>query len=172
MKQRAITIISTLMNPEILIADEPTSALDVSSQRQVIKLIKTLLEMGIIKSVVFITHELPLLRHVADRIAIMYAGQFMEIGPTSEVIFSPLHPYTDMLMSSIITPERGMREKDLPTVLGSPPNLYKEITGCRFADRCPYVTKECKINDIGIKIIGDRKVRCVHILEGDKKSAG
>ncbi len=164
MKQRVITVISTLMNPEILLADEPTSALDVSSQHQIIKLIKTLLERRIVKSVVFITHELPLLRHIADRIAIMYAGQIVERGTTSQIIFSPLHPYTKMLMSSIITPEKGMKGKELPVVSGSPPNLYEIVAGCRFAERCPYVTEECKINEIKFHKIGDREVRCLHPL--------
>ncbi len=172
MKQRVITVISTLMNPEILIADEPTSALDVSSQRQVIKLIKILLERKIIKSVVFITHELPLLRHIADKIAIMYAGQIVEKGTTSQIIFSSLHPYTKMLMSSIITPEKGMKEKKLPIISGSPPNLYKIVPGCRFAERCPYATNECRAKNIEFRKIGDREVRCIHpLIERDESNA-
>ncbi len=164
MKQRTITVISTLMNPEILIADEPTSALDVSSQRQVIKLMKLLLEKGIIKSIIFITHELPLLKHVADRIVIMYAGQIMENGEAGDIIFRPLHPYTDMLMSSIITPEVGTRDKELPIVLGGPPSLYEELKGCRFAERCPYAKDECKDKDIEMKEIKGRIVRCLYPL--------
>lgn len=168
MKQRTITVISTLMNPDVLIADEPTSALDVSSQHQIIKLIKTLLERGIVKSVIFITHELPLLRHVADRIAIMYAGQIVEEGTTAQIVFSPLHPYTEMLMSSIITPEKGMKGKELPIVLGSPPNLYKISPGCRFAERCPYATEECRNNDIEFYKVGNRNVRCLHPLREER----
>ncbi len=172
MKQRVITVISTLMNPEVLIADEPTSALDVSSQKEVIKLMKLLLEKGIIKSIVFITHELPLLKHVADEISIMYAGQIMEEGIVDDVIFHPLHPYTDMLMSSIITPEPGTKKKDLPIVSGGPPNLCEKLVGCRFKDRCPYVKKDCKDREIGMKKIGDRTVRCLYPLLKNKDKEG
>ncbi len=165
MKQRTIVVISTLMNPEVVVADEPTSALDVSSQKQVISLMKRLLEMKITKSMIFITHELPLLRHVADRIAIMYAGVILEIGTMSQIIFAPRHPYTEILMSSVIVPEKGIRGRRLPLISGRPPDLRKRIKGCRFADRCPYVTEECKASEPDMKEVDGREVRCIHPLK-------
>ena len=166
MKQRTIVILSTLMNPEIVIADEPTSALDVSSQRQVIELMKRLLQMKITKSMIFITHELPILRHVADRIAIMYAGVFLEVGTMPQIIFDPRHPYTKVLMSSIIVPEKGMRERKLPLITGRPPDLRKRIKGCRFAKRCPYATDECRMREPDMEETDGRKIKCFHPLKG------
>ena len=91
----------------MLIADEPSSALDVTSQKMVIKMIMNLMEKGIIKSLIFITHELPLLYNVTDDIMVMYAGQIVEKGTADEVVFDPIHPYTRALMGSIIVPEAG-----------------------------------------------------------------
>ena len=113
MRQRTLVAVSTLMNPDIVVADEPTSALDVTSQRQVIELLAVMIERKIMKSLIFITHELPILGQIADRIAIMYAGQIIEIGTLSQVIFASCHPYTKTLMSSMIVPEEGMREREL-----------------------------------------------------------
>jgi peptide/nickel transport system ATP-binding protein len=97
-KQRVVIGISTLLNPKIVIADEPTSALDVPTQKSVIRLLFELMDDGIISSMLFIAHELPLLRHVANRIAVMYAGQFVEVGTTEQVIFDGRQPYTNALM--------------------------------------------------------------------------
>ncbi len=146
MKQRTVTVISTLLNPKVLIADEPTSALDVSSQKTVIKLLVELLRRQIIRSVVFITHELPLLRHFADRIAIMYAGKIVEVGPMEDVIFDPLHPYSKLLMSSVLVPEKGIKSKKIEAIPGVPPNLKNPPSGCRFHPRCPsYVEGVCNM---------------------------
>ena len=146
MKQRTVTVISTLLNPKVLIADEPTSALDVSSQKTVIKLLVELLRRQIIRSVVFITHELPLLRHFADRIAIMYAGKIVEVGPMEDVIFDPLHPYSKLLMSSVLVPEKGIKSKKIEAIPGVPPNLKDPPSGCRFHPRCPsYVEGVCNM---------------------------
>jgi ABC-type dipeptide/oligopeptide/nickel transport system, ATPase component len=93
-RQRSVIGISTLLNPQMVIADEPTSALDVSTQKEVIKLIFDLLDKGIFSTMIFITHELPLLYHVADNIAIMYAGEIVEYGTADQVVKDPRHPYT------------------------------------------------------------------------------
>jgi peptide/nickel transport system ATP-binding protein len=137
MKQRVITVISTLLNPKLLIVDEPTSALDVSSQKVVIKLLLELLNKEIIRSIVFITHELPLLRHVADRIAIMYAGKLVELGRMEELIFSPKHPYTQGLVGSVLSAEPGLRERKVVGIPGRPPDMKRPPSGCRFRERCP-----------------------------------
>ena len=94
MKQRTVIAISTILSPKVLIADEPSSALDVTSQKMVIKMMRDLMEKGFIKSMIFITHELPLLYNVTDDIMVMYAGQIVEKGTAKEMVFDPLHPYS------------------------------------------------------------------------------
>lgn len=159
-RQRCVIGISTLLNPKMVIADEPTSALDVSTQKSVIKLIFDLLEKEIFSTMIFITHELPLLRHVADRIAIMYAGEFVEVGTAEQIVFDPRHPYTKALMASMLSAEMDKKDQKPVTLLGAPPSLAKKIVGCRFAERCPEARPECKQNTQNIRIVGDREVRC------------
>jgi peptide/nickel transport system ATP-binding protein len=95
MKQRTVIATSVILSPKVLIADEPSSALDVTSQKMVIKMLRNLMEKGFIKSLIFITHELPLLYNVTDDIMVMYAGQIVEKGTAQEVVFDPLHPYAE-----------------------------------------------------------------------------
>ncbi|MGE5377147.1 MAG: ABC transporter ATP-binding protein, partial [Bacteroidota bacterium] len=109
MKQRTVIAISVILFPKVLIADEPSSALDVTSQKLVIKMLRNLMEKELIKSMIFITHELPLLKNVTDDIMVMYAGQIVEKGTADEVVFDPIHPYSKALMGSIIVPEAGLR---------------------------------------------------------------
>lgn len=167
MKQRTVIAISTILSPKVLIADEPSSALDVTSQKMVIKMLKNLMEKGYIKSMIFITHELPLLYNVTDDIMVMYAGQIVEKGAAKEMVFDPLHPYSKGLMGSILVPEAGSRELKLSAIPGTPPNLKKPPSGCRFADRCKYVTAECRANSIEDREGGEgRSYRCIY--EADK----
>jgi peptide/nickel transport system ATP-binding protein len=105
MKQRTVTIISTLLNPRLLVADEPTSALDVTSQKILIEMLLEMLEKRIMSGVIFVTHDLPVLRTAANRIAVMYQGKIVELGPTEIVVEHPEHPYTQALMSSVLAPE-------------------------------------------------------------------
>jgi len=143
MRQRVITVISTLLDPTILIADEPTSALDVSSQRAVVEMLKDLLARKIISGVLFITHDLPLLRHIADRVAVMYAGRVAELGPTERVINRPEHPYARALVGSILVPEPHIRARRVEGIPGSPPDLAALPEGCRFHPRCPLADDRC-----------------------------
>lgn len=159
-RQRSVIGISTLLNPQMVIADEPTSALDVSTQKVVIKMIFDLLDKGIFSTMIFITHELPLLRHVANNIAIMYAGQIVEKGTTEQIVFDPRHPYTKALMGAMLSAEAGQRQKKPMAIEGAPPNLANPISGCRFADRCPVARPECKLKDQDIRMVGGRQVRC------------
>jgi len=162
MKQRTVIAISVLLSPKVLIADEPSSALDVTSQKMVIKMIKQLLHDGLVGSVIFITHELPLLYNVTDDIMVMYAAQIAERGSAHEVVFDPLHPYAKGLMGSIIVPEEGLRDVKLTAIPGVPPNLKKPPMGCRFAERCKYVQPECMVTAVGIRDIGGgRTYRCI-----------
>ncbi|WP_034217123.1 ABC transporter ATP-binding protein [Actinoplanes subtropicus] len=105
MKQRVVTIISTLLNPRLLVADEPTSALDVSSQKILIEMLLEMLDQKFMSGVIFVTHDLPVLRTVATKIAVMYQGRVVESGPTQLMVDRPQHPYTKALMSSVLTPE-------------------------------------------------------------------
>jgi len=162
MKQRVVIGISTLLNPRIVIADEPSSALDVSSQKAVIQLLFNLLDEGIVSSMVFITHELPLLRHVAGRIAVMYAGQIVEIGTTEQVIFDGRQPYTRALMGSMLSAEPGQKSRKPVAIEGAPPNLGEPISGCRFAVRCPVAQPDCTQRDQVLRGVAGRHVRCHH----------
>lgn len=166
MKQRTVIAISTILSPKVLIADEPSSALDVTSQKMVIKMLRNLMDKGYIKSMIFITHELPLLYNVTDDIMVMYAGQIVEKGTAKEMVFTPTHPYSKGLMGSIIVPEAGTRETKLTAIPGTPPNLKKPPAGCRFAERCKYVTSECKVNSVGLREFEDgRSYRCIIEVE-------
>ncbi len=162
MKQRTVIAVSVILFPKVLIADEPSSALDVTSQKMVIKMLRDLMEKGIIKSMIFITHELPLLYNVVDDIMVMYAGQMVEKGTAKQAVFDPLHPYSKGLMGSIIVPEQGLRSVKLTAIPGVPPNLKKPPSGCRFAERCKYVRPECKAISVPMyDVADDRSFRCI-----------
>jgi peptide/nickel transport system ATP-binding protein len=162
MKQRTVIALSVILLPKVLIADEPSSALDVTSQKMVIKMLKQLLETGLISSLIFITHELPLLYNVTDDILVMYAGQIVEKASAKQAVFDPMHPYAKGLMGSIIVPESGLRDVKLAAIPGVPPNLKNPPSGCRFAERCKYVRPECKAISVPLRQIEDgRAYRCI-----------
>ena len=166
MKQRTVIAISTILSPKVLIADEPSSALDVTSQKMVIKMMLELMEKVFIRSMIFITHELPLLYNVTDDIMVMYAGQIVEKGTAREMVFDPIHPYSKGLMGSIIVPEAGTRDQKLTAIPGTPPNLKRPPAGCRFAERCKYATAECKGLAPMMKNFDDgRSYRCHRSVE-------
>lgn len=161
MKQRVVIGISTLMNPLVVIADEPSSALDVSTQKAVIELLLDLMDRGIIGSMIFITHELPLLYHIADSIAIMYAGEFVEVGTRDQAIHDPRHPYTKALMDSMLLAEAGTRDRKPVSIPGAPPSLFTVPAGCRFAERCPIARPGvCDRERQGMRSVAGRLVRC------------
>jgi peptide/nickel transport system ATP-binding protein len=162
MKQRTVIAVAVILYPKVLIADEPSSALDVTSQKMVIKMLKDLMKDGFIKSMIFITHELPLLYNVTDDIMVMYAGQIVEKASAKEAVFDPLHPYSKGLMGSIIVPESGVRDVKLTAIPGVPPNLKNPPPGCRFAVRCKYSREECYAISVGFQeLAGGRTYRCV-----------
>ena len=171
MKQRTVIAISVILSPKILIADEPSSALDVTSQKMVIKMLLDLMNRSIIKSMIFITHELPLLYNVTDEIMVMYAGQIVERGSAEQTVFDPLHPYAKGLMGSIIVPESGLRDVKLTAIPGVPPNLKNPPSGCRFAARCKYVQPECKVHSVDVRHLADgREYRCIFSEEQLRKA--
>lgn len=140
MKQRVVIAMALVMNPKIVILDEPTSALDVSIQAQIMNLLKKLKkDLGI--SMIFITHDIALSSDISDRIAVMYAGQIVEIGSAEQVLISPKHPYTEKLLKA--TPRLTGDEKP-EFIPGSPPDLANPPNGCRFHPRCPYVMDTCR----------------------------
>ena len=162
MKQRTVIAISVILFPKVLIADEPSSALDVTSQKMVIKMLKQLLETGFISSLIFITHELPLLYNVTDEIMVMYAGQIVEKANAHDAVFDPLHPYSRGLMGSIIVPEEGLRDVKLTAIPGVPPNLKDPPSGCRFAERCRYTRPECTAFSVELRTLSSgRTYRCI-----------
>ena len=165
MRQRVVIAVSTILNPKVLIADEPSSALDVTSQKMVIKMMKDMMAKGLVKSMIFITHELPLLYNVTDDIMVMYAGQIVERGTAKEMVFDPVHPYSRGLMRSILVPEEGTRDVKLTAIPGTPPNLKHPPAGCRFAERCRYATPACRYNQPPLLDFDEgRSYRCMHAV--------
>ena len=138
MKQRVVIALALILRPDLVIADEPTTALDVLVQAQIIRLLKRL-KSDDGTTLLVITHDLAVLSELADRIAVMYAGQVVEFGPADRIYGSPLHPYTQGLLSSIPT-LRGPRPGHIP---GSPPSLSPPPEGCRFAALCPRAFERC-----------------------------
>ncbi len=143
MRQRMVTVVSTLLNPELLIADEPTSALDVSSQKALIEMLIHMVEEKIMGGAIFITHDLPVLSMVTDQLAIMYAGRIVETGPTAELVHHARHPYTSALLAAVLDPTEETRRKRVAGIPGSPPNLGNPPSGCRFHPRCAFAMPEC-----------------------------
>lgn len=143
MKQRVVMVISTLLDPSLLIADEITSALDVSTQKAVARMLVEFRDRGFVKSMIVITHDIAVLYQVADTILVMYAGKLAEKAPAEEIVSSPRHPYTRLLVSSL--PEIGVRyaQQELSGIPGRPPSLLDPPSGCRFRDRCPLATARC-----------------------------
>ena len=143
MKQRAVMVLSTLLDPSLLIADEVTSALDVSSQRAVAEMLVEFRERHFVKSIVFITHDLAILYQAADTILVMYAGRMAEKASSDVVISRPSHPYTQLLVASL--PEVGVRyeSRRLSGIPGKPPSLLDPPAGCRFRARCPLASAKC-----------------------------
>ncbi|MBR5224143.1 MAG: ABC transporter ATP-binding protein [Clostridia bacterium] len=138
MRQRVVIAIAVACRPKILICDEPTTALDVTIQAQILRLIRSLKEKYELTTV-YITHDLGVVANVADRIAVMYAGDIVEIGMCEEVFYEPKHPYTWALLSSL--PQLGIKGEPLYSIHGTPPNLFNEVHGDAFAPRNPRALK-------------------------------
>ena len=160
MKQRVVMVLSTLMNPSLLIADELTSALDVSTQKAVAEMLVEFRDRGFVKSTIVITHDLSILYQVADTILVMYAGKLVEKGSAAEITEDPRHPYTKLLIASL--PEVGVRfeERRLTGIAGRPPSLLRPPTGCRFRARCPLATEECAEEPPFVELAPGRHAAC------------
>ena len=134
MRQRVVIAIAVACNPQILICDEPTTALDVTIQAQILELLKEM-RVKYNLTIILITHDLGVVANIADRVAVMYAGDIVEIGTSDEIYYDPRHPYTWALLSSM--PQMGVKGEDLFNIQGTPPNLFTEIHGDAFAPRQP-----------------------------------
>jgi peptide/nickel transport system ATP-binding protein len=161
MKQRVVIAIALACNPELLLADEPTTALDVTIQAQVLNMMKRLKnDLG--TSMVLITHDLGVVAETCDRLAVIYAGEIVEIGTSDEVFDKKSHPYTNGLFDSIPhLHNEGVRLKPIPGLMPNPAALPP---GCNFSPRCPHCTEECKTSQIGLtEVSPGHLVRCIHI---------
>ena len=138
MRQRVVIAIAVACRPKILICDEPTTALDVTIQAQILELIKAMQKKYDLTTI-YITHDLGVVANVADRIAVMYAGDIVELGTCDEVFYDPRHPYTWALLSSL--PQLGTKDEPLYSIQGTPPNLFHEVRGDAFAPRNPKALK-------------------------------
>jgi peptide/nickel transport system ATP-binding protein len=147
-RQRVSLARATVVPPAVLLCDEPTSALDVSLAASVLNLIGDL-RRGLDMSVVFVTHDLSVARVVADRIAVMYLGRIVEIGPAEEVIGNPTHPYTRALVDAI--PDLGRESRVLP---GEPASPLSPPTGCAFHPRCPVAVDACSGDELDVRLVG------------------
>jgi peptide/nickel transport system ATP-binding protein len=144
MKQRVVLVLSTLLDPSLLIADEATSALDVANQRAVSEALVEFRDRGFVRSIMFVSHDLALVAQLADSVTVMYAGRSAERAPARTIIEAPRHPYTRMLLNAV--PEVGVTidEKRQSGIPGSPPALLNPPRGCRFKARCPLAAAQCE----------------------------
>ncbi len=158
MRQRAMIAMALLFTPQLVIMDEPTSALDVVAQQSLMTKIKDL-QRSLGFAVIFVTHDMSVVSRYCDRVLVMYAGQVAETARTDEVFERPLHPYTRGLMNAFPS-VRGPR-RELLGIPGSPPDLARPPSGCRFHPRCPDVMPQCLSREPDLYRVGDGDVRCL-----------
>jgi oligopeptide/dipeptide ABC transporter ATP-binding protein len=160
MRQRVMIAIALSCDPEVILCDEPTTALDVTIQDQILRLLARLCrESGV--SLVFVTHDLPVVAQLCQHLAVMYGGQIVERGPVADVFGQPQHPYTLGLLRS--APDVDEVRESLVPIPGSPPSLISPPDGCRFHPRCPFVEDDCKVEPPPLRLIGGgRATACLH----------
>ena len=170
MRQRVMIAMMLSRNPQLLIADEPTTALDVTIEAQILEIIKDL-KKTYDTAIMLITHNFGLVAEVADKIAVMYAGEVIEYGDVFEIFEKPLHPYTTLLMKAL--PRKTKHEGRLQTIDGNVPRILDKKPGCRFANRCPYAMEKCKDNTPPeIHVSEEHKCRCFLLEEqAERKEA-
>jgi len=157
-RQRIGVARAIVTNPRFVVADEPVSALDVSIQAQILNLIDDLrVEFGL--ALLFISHDISVVRHVSDRIAVMYLGKIVEVADTERLFAAPAHPYTTALLSAVPSARRGGRTRSL-SVAGEPPSPLSPPSGCRFRTRCPYAQPVCVEVEPPLESRGGSLVAC------------
>lgn len=165
-RQRVTIALALALDPALIIADEPTTGLDVIVEEGLLDLFVELQEdMGC--AIVFVTHDMNVVAEISDTIAVMYAGQIMEIGPTIEILTRDMatHPYTIGLKNAFPTMQRNLTESSLITIPGSPPDLHNPPSGCRFAERCPFETRECVESEPALAEVGEAHRSKCHYAE-------
>jgi peptide/nickel transport system ATP-binding protein len=162
LRQRVMIAMALMCGPDLLIADEPTTALDVTIQAQILHLLAEL-QREFSTGLVLITHDLGVVSRVADRIAVMYAGEIVEEGTTQQIFRTPSHPYTQGLLACIPIPGKTARGAHLGSIPGIVPSLVGEFRGCHFADRCPYVTDASRAGEVALRDAPEpgHRYRCV-----------
>ncbi len=151
------------LNPKLIVCDEPVSALDVSIQSQVINLLADLQEQyGL--TYLFISHDLSVVRHISDRVCVMFLGCICELGDTAEIYAHPIHPYTQFLLDSVPKPDPEQRNDGKALLAGEIPSPVNPPSGCRFRTRCPYADEQCAKEAPEMKTYGTRQVACHHPL--------
>jgi len=161
LRQRVMIAMALMCEPDLLIADEPTTALDVTIQAQILLLLKDLQkELGI--AIILITHDLGVVARIADRVAVMYAGELVESGPAGPLFEAPAHPYTRGLLACIPQPGKTKPGEPLGSIPGLVPSLTGRVSGCVFRNRCPLAEEACA-GEVPVAAFGDaRRVRCLH----------
>ncbi len=157
-KQRVGIARAIASNPSLVVLDEPTSSLDMSLRIALLELLEAL-QQRLGMTYLFITHDFSTVRHVADRVVVMYLGKVLESGPVDEILDDPKHPYTQALIAAIPIPEPRTRPR--AKLKGETPSSLQPITGCPFQDRCPHVMEECREGEIPVIEMGSRKVACL-----------
>jgi oligopeptide/dipeptide ABC transporter ATP-binding protein len=151
------------LEPRLVVCDEPVSALDVSIQSQVLNLLDDLQDQKHL-TYLFISHDLSVVRHISDRICVMFLGRLCEIGPTAEIYDHPLHPYTKFLLASVPSPDPTKRDDAQPLLTGDIPSPVNPPSGCVFRTRCPYADAQCAAEVPQLRSIGGHEVACHHPL--------
>ncbi len=160
MKQRTLIALSMVLEPEVLVMDEPTAALDLLMQRSILQLLNEIKDKYSF-TLIFITHDLPLVAELADRLVVMYAFEFIEVGPTEEILHNGAHPYTRMLLNA--TPNMTTPIEEMQPVEGSAPDPVNVPPGCSYNPRCPIATEDCRQVDPEYhQVRADHRVKCLH----------
>ncbi len=166
-RQRVVIARAIATNPQLLVCDEPVSALDVSIQAQVINLLRDLQETRGI-AMAFISHDLKVVRNIADRVAVMYLGRIVEEAPSEEIFRRPLHPYTQALVSSVPVPGTALRDRII--LQGEPPNPAARPKGCAFHPRCSLAVERCRIETPALVAVEAGRTAACHLVASASES--
>jgi peptide/nickel transport system ATP-binding protein len=163
-RQRIAIARSFVLDPEFVVADEPTSMLDASMRSEVLKLISKLIDKTKC-AFLYITHDIALARHVCDRIAVMYLGKIVEVGPSEDVVLTPMHPYSKALIAAVPVPNPKVEREGFPLREGVSVSPVDMLNGCRFHPRCPYVREICTSEEPRLREIKRRHHVACHLLQ-------